>query len=154
LVYLAETDRCPVMLMPRLAASLGELGAYTVALDVCFTLTDHRPDYHPAWFGIAYYLAKLGDPLADRLRYLRRAHELAPAAVTYRVALAAVLAELGSLTEAVDVIASVPASMVHCPCCLRKMATIFQQAGDRHAAAACEDRLRQAAAVSPSAHRD
>ncbi|WP_020470104.1 tetratricopeptide repeat protein [Zavarzinella formosa] len=63
--HLADCPGFPVPLMPRLAAGLGRIGENEAALLVCEKLVELRPDYHPAWFGIAFYRRRLGRPVHE-----------------------------------------------------------------------------------------
>lgn len=87
--FLAEPGRCPTPLMPDVAKGLGRLGEHDAALGVCLRIIAARPDYHPAHFGAAFYLVKLGGPPAEIGQHLRAARDLAPHAAPYRNALAA-----------------------------------------------------------------
>jgi len=128
--FLIEPERCPTPQLPDVARIYGRLRAYREALRVCRRLVRLRSWYHPAHYGIAFYLAKLGRPLTQRIRYLREAHSLAPTAITYRIALAGALASLSSFEEACELIGEVPASAITCPCCVRRFHEAAQVVGD------------------------
>ena len=135
LVFLAEPDRCPTPLLPELAKTLGRAGEYRFALDVCERLTAFRPTFHPAWFGTAFYLGRLGRPACDLEFPLRAAFELAPHALPYRLNLAAVLTDTGRYDEAYDLVAAVPPEAVGCGCQCRRFAAACAAAGDDRRAA-------------------
>lgn len=59
---LAENDRFPTSLLPRLATGLGRIEEYRLALGVCRKLANRQPNHHGAFFGMAYYLSRLGYP--------------------------------------------------------------------------------------------
>jgi hypothetical protein len=86
---------------------------------------------HEALFGMAYYMRRLGSPLQAIIPIVRRAQALAPHLLPYRVLLASLLAEVGQMEEAYELLLrdASPAS-VNCPCCLHRMLTIFRIAGD------------------------
>lgn len=128
--FLAEPDRCPVPLLPTVARGLGQLGRYSAALAVCLRLTALRPGYHPAWFGVAFYLRQLGGPGEPVVRALEMAHGLAPDALTYKLNLAAEYADLGRLADAHALVRDVPADAVGCGCLCRRLARAFAAAGD------------------------
>lgn len=142
LLFLAEPGRCPTPLLPDLARLLGKLGAIRTAFKVCRRLTRLRPWYHPAHYGMAYYLAKLKKPVSRVIRHLRAAHTLAPDAVPYRVALAAALASAGRPEEACAVVVCVPAEAVSCVACLRRLQGAAEDAGEVQLAMRFRDRLR------------
>lgn len=128
--FLAEIDRCPTPLLPNVAKGFGRLGAYEEALEVCERLTELRPTYHPAWFGIAYYQAKLEGSLADILPALQVAYELAPEAITYRLSLASAYLDAGELDRAHGLIRDLPAESVRCPLMVNRFIRVFAAAGN------------------------
>jgi tetratricopeptide (TPR) repeat protein len=142
LVFLAEPGRCPTPLLPDLARLLGKVGMYRTALKVCQRLIAARSWYHPAHYGTAYYMAKLKMPAAKVERHLRAAHELAPTAIPYRVALAGALAKAGRYEEACELVRGVPSEAVCCPACLRRLGGAAEVAGDVELAMRLRDRLR------------
>lgn len=148
LAFLAEPDRCPTPLLPDLAKTLGRAGEYHAALDVCERLTAFRPTFHPAWFGVAYYLGRLGRPAGQLVFPLRAAFELAPHALPYRLNLAAVLADTGRCDEAYDLVAAVPPEAVGCGCQCRRFAAACAAAGDDRRAAGFLVRAERLSAVN------
>jgi tetratricopeptide (TPR) repeat protein len=131
LQFLAEPGRCPVPLMPDLARALGLMGSYRSALDICEQLTQLRPTYHPAHFGVAFYRRRLGYPLEKSLAPLQAAVRLEPDAVFYRLNLAALLADLGRTAEAVPWVQGIdPASISH-KCLRRRLAMVFALAAQQ-----------------------
>lgn len=136
LEFLADGDRCPTPMLADLAKALGRAGRPDVALGVCQRLTAVRPSYHPAWFGVAYYLGQLGRPAGQLEFPLRKAFELAPQALPYRLNLAAVYADIGRLAEAYRLVSGVPVEVVGCRCQCRRFATACEAAGDNDRAVA------------------
>jgi hypothetical protein len=143
LLFLAEPSRCPTPLLPDLARLLGELGAYRSAFKVCRRLTQLRSWYHPAYYGMAHYLVKLHKPIGKVIRHLRRAVELAPRTVPYRLALADALANAGRYEEACAVVRLVPAAAVRCAACLERLLDAAEEAGDGELIQRFRDRLRE-----------
>lgn len=143
LSFLAEPGRCPTPLLADLARLLGTLGAYRSAFKVCRRLTELRPWYHPAHYGMAYYLSKLKKPVEKAIRHLRAAHELAPTAIPYRVALAGALSSTGRFEEACDLVRGVPAGALSCPDCLKRLQGAAELAGEVEMAMRLRDRLRE-----------
>ena len=149
LTFLAEPDRCPPVLLSRVASGLGKLGAYRDALEVCENLANLRPTYHPAWFGIAFYRRKLGRPAAEIVSPIFTAHQLAPEAMTYRLNLAAVCGDLGWDRPAYEALRGVPAEVVLCPRLVSQFIGIFARSGDRSAVAEYETWLGRMAEYRP-----
>lgn len=133
--FLAEDDRCPTPLLPRLAKLLGRCGEDEVALGVCQRLTLLRPDFHPGWYGAAFYLDRLGRSPGEIAFPLREAFDLAPHMPMYRISLAGVLADTGRETEAYHLLADVPPEVVRCGCQCRRFARVCEIAGDHDRAA-------------------
>lgn len=128
--FLAEPGRCPNPALPDVIRGFGRLGRYEDALRLCERLKDQWPTYHPAWFGIAYYLGQLEHPIVTLVAPLEAALELAPYALTYRINLAAVYADLDRLSDAYALVWDIPADAVGCPCLCRRLARAFAYAGD------------------------
>jgi len=143
LKFLAEPGRCPTPMLPDLSRLLGKVGAYRTALRVCRRLVKARSWYHPAHYGAAYYLAKLKRPAAKIIRHLQAAHELAPHAVPYRVALAGALANAGRCDEACALIRDVPVGVIACPACLKRLQGAAEDAGEVELAMRLRDRFRE-----------
>jgi Flp pilus assembly protein TadD len=131
---LADDPTCPTELLPPVAAGLGTVGAFAAALATCRELARREPRRHQAHFGIAFYLRKLGHPVEEVLEPARRAFELAPGSSLYRVTLSALLEHLGRRDEARALMQDVDPGSIACSCCLRRVATLFRQAGDHRRA--------------------
>ncbi|RUL83185.1 tetratricopeptide repeat protein [Tautonia sociabilis] len=127
---LAEHPGCPTALLPPVAAGLGAVGEFSLALSTCRELARRDPTAHQAYFGIAFYLRRLGHPVEDVLDPVRRAFELAPGSTLYRVTLSALLDHVGRRREAIELMRDVDPASVGCSCCLHRVATLFRQAGD------------------------
>ena len=54
-------------LLPAVAAGLGRLEDFDLALQVCERIVAENPAHHQAFFGIAYYRNRLGALLTQRL---------------------------------------------------------------------------------------
>jgi hypothetical protein len=131
-------------LMPTVAAGLGVLQEYRLALEVCCQLSERQPDHHAAYFGVAYYRARLGGPAAAVLAPLAMAYDLAPHVLRYRLNLAFVLAEVGRRDDAYALLRHIAVDMIRCPCGLRRALDIFAWAGDCANAQACQVLLQRA----------
>jgi Flp pilus assembly protein TadD len=139
--HLAGLPGFPVPLLPRLAAGLGRVGEYAAALLVCEEIVEVRPDYHPAWFGIAFYRRKLGRSVGDAIAPLARAATLAPDEDVYRLNLAGCHAQAGDFPAAYRVAATVDVASIRCPNWLRLMLPVFDAAGDAGRRDACRRQL-------------
>lgn len=140
--HLATSPEFPVPLLPQLAAGLGRLREDAAALMVCERLVELRPAYHPAWFGVAFYRQRLGEPIENVLASLEQAHRLAPNARTYRLNLAVCLARLHRFAEAFSYIDEIPIAEIPHAAWLRQLRPLFVSLGDLARVWECDERLR------------
>lgn len=141
LLHLAGPGRCPLPLLPRVAAGLGAVGEDAVALEVCRQIISESPEHHAAHFGVAYYLGRLGGAVEEVIASLRRASALSPGMTSYRLNLAWVLACAGHTGEASALLGVIDPAEVSCPFWLSRMADIFAAAGNRERAGDCRQLL-------------
>jgi tetratricopeptide (TPR) repeat protein len=141
--HLQSLPEFPVPLLPQLAAGLGRVGEVEAALTVCEQLVELRPGHHPAWFGIAYYLRRLGRPLTDIIPPLEIAHQLAPHMRTYRLNLSACLAQVDRFEEAYAYVCAIPIEEIRCPHWLQTMLPVFAAVGDENREIECQQLLRE-----------
>jgi tetratricopeptide (TPR) repeat protein len=141
--HLIDAGDCPSALLPGVAAALNSLGEYLLALTACRTLADREPEHHQAFFGIAYYLSRLGAPPCAVVAPLAMAMDLAPGVLHYRLNLAFAWADLGNFVKARDLLTPVAVEEVRSPCWLLRMRNIFERAGEHQKALDCLGRLRQ-----------
>lgn len=137
--YLAKSGRSPTPLLSAIATGLGSVGDNESALEVCRELSRREPTQHETFFGIAFYMRRLAYPVETIIPVATRAHELAPQFIPYRVLLASLLASIGKYEEASDLLRDIPPDSVRCPCCLRRMMTIFRLAGEHTLSDACRE---------------
>lgn len=112
------------------AARLGCLGRYKAALKVCRRITDLDPAHHQVFFGIAFYLCRLGFSPKALIPHLAMAMDLAPNVLHYRLNLVFAWADAGCHNEAHELLKPVALEDVRCPCWLARMLAIFQRCGD------------------------
>jgi len=141
--HLLQDERTPAAVLPRVAVGLGLLGEDWLALQVCRKLARVQPNHHAAFFGMAYYMARMEYPPECFLRHLLRAHQLEPDRLTYRVNLALALAELGQDEQAYNLVKDVPPASVGCGCWLRRLAVLCAAVGDDVRREAFARRLEQ-----------
>jgi tetratricopeptide (TPR) repeat protein len=143
--HLAELEACPAELMPKVATGLGQLGEYADALGVCTRLVRIEPRHHAAFFGMAFYMARLGYPLASLLDPLVKAYNLAPRMLAYRLNLALLYAELDQPARAYFLLGPVPPEAVPAGFSLEKIAEVFAAVGDEERCRAYRERMTRAA---------
>jgi len=128
-------------MLSAIATRLGAMGRYEAALRVCCKIKDLDPSHHQAFFGVAYYLSRLGNPPEALIPSLAMAMDLAPHIQHYRINLAFALSQSGRHDEAHELVKAVPLEAVSCPCWLRRMQQIFQRVGDHGRSLVCKVRL-------------
>jgi Flp pilus assembly protein TadD len=128
-------------MLSTVAARLGALGRHEGALRVCCKITDLDPSHHQAFFGVAYYLSRLGNPPEALIPPLAMAMDLAPHIHHYRINLAFALAQAGRQDQAHELLKVVPLEAVRCPCWMRRMQAIFESVGDHARSLVCQVRL-------------
>jgi Flp pilus assembly protein TadD len=139
--HLTQPGRCPLPLLAKVAAGYGRLGAFLAAQEVCEYLVAERPMHHAAWFGIAYYRLRRGEPAEVAVRPLATAFELAPERVTYRLNLALLHAELGNFRLAYDLIRHTAPEHIGCACLARRLRSVVAWAGNETLLTAYDLRL-------------
>lgn len=92
---IASEEGCPAEALPLLARGLGRVGANAQALGLCRRLIKSNPQNHRAWFGAGFYAARMGRDPRQVIRYVRRAHQLAPKVDAYRINVGVLEAVLG-----------------------------------------------------------
>jgi tetratricopeptide (TPR) repeat protein len=130
-----------IEMLCRLAARLGDLDKNSAALHVCRKITKLDPARHQAFFGIAYYLCRLGYPPQALIPHLAMALDLAPNTLRYQLNLAFAWAEIGCDQEAHALLNAVNVEDVCCPCVLRRMREVFERVHDHAQSLVCQVRL-------------
>jgi tetratricopeptide (TPR) repeat protein len=142
--YLATRTDIPIKLLPDLARGLDQVGKPELALQACRVAVGRVPECDSAWFAMAFFMTKLDYPVEQVVEVVRRAFDLSPTHVLYRVDLALLLARCGRQEEAHRLLAVVDLSEllhIHCPPRLAGLLALFQQMNDESRAAACQSRL-------------
>ncbi len=116
--------------LPRLAAGLGRVGEYALALDVCREASLREPEDDEACFGMAFFMNKLGYPVECVLPLLRRALALEPERPAYRLSVGVVCARLGQSDEAYELLCGIDPRQVTCMSCLQIMSRLFDKFDD------------------------
>ncbi|MGL4465145.1 MAG: hypothetical protein ACRC1K_23570 [Planctomycetia bacterium] len=139
---MGSLEKLPLAVLPKIAAGLGGLGEDEAALAVCQRLVDTAPRHHAGWFGVAFYRRRIGYPLAEVIDSLQAAVALAPWNESYRINLAACLAQLSRFDEAFAHVHNVRVADVECRCWLAALAPIFHANGDVDRWGECLEKLR------------
>jgi len=144
--HLFRARHVPSCRLPELAGGFAQLGALHEALAVWRSMAERNGDCDEAFFMMAYCMGQLAYPVEHIVPLLERAVELAPDAIRYRVALAALLEEQGELEKAYRSIAFLPVEAlrtVNCENCLRRLLRVCHAMLDGHRRAVLLERLSQ-----------
>jgi hypothetical protein len=139
---LASQPNVPDELLPGIAANLDQIGKTELALETARRAAGKQPYHDAIWFLISRLMIKLD--CHHIIVTLRRAFELAPDNLFYRVDLAVYLSQSEQTLEAYRLLTAVSlASLltIHCPPRLLSMAVLFHSVGDDFRATACHSRL-------------
>jgi tetratricopeptide (TPR) repeat protein len=134
--FLAEPDRCPVPALPEVVRGLAQIGANEQAYAVCLRLIELRPSFHQAHFGAAFNLTQMGRTAEQVLPFLRRAFEISPDTVSYRVSLALLYAQTERHADAYELLRVLPPQSVDCPNCVRRVLKIVEMTAEETVKAA------------------
>jgi tetratricopeptide (TPR) repeat protein len=148
-MLLENLERVSTMSLARMAANLGRVQNFVGALRVCRLATRREPEQPEGYFGMAFYMQRLGYPVSYILPWIRRAFELAPHVSLFRVTLGFLLAEAGRHEEAVDLLSDLSLEQVGCACQLRRLKTLFMQHGNYSRGQDCTRRLRELGLSTP-----
>jgi tetratricopeptide (TPR) repeat protein len=144
--FLATKDDFPTEAVTHLAWGLDRVGKRELALEVCRAAVQREPDCEGALFAMAHYMTKLDYPAEEITPILRRAFELRPDELMYRVDLALLLVLCARHEEAYELLTAVDLAellQVHCPPRLVGLIAFFREMDDEHRASACESRVMQ-----------
>lgn len=144
---LLKRNDLPEQLFPALSSYLGQYPDLThLALEVCRKAAQRDPESGETWFGMAYFMGKLGYPREHIAGVLRKAVMIDPEHRHYRIALATLLEQTGKVQDAYLVVKEIKLSAlteIHCSKCLQKLVTIFSLANDRTRHNICLKKLNQ-----------
>lgn len=139
----------------RLAAgrSLAFLGNAVLAEQIAKLVLQDRPAYAEAYFDLSCYRAKRGADCAEIEHLARRAIHFAPGEPRYLASLSLLLHRHQRTNEAMDVAKQLSIESIMkltCMCCLSRLASLFEAAGDLSRLAAATQTAQRLAEVSPS----
>jgi tetratricopeptide (TPR) repeat protein len=113
--WLISRKDCPTRLFPRIARMLNRLGEDEIALQAWEHCHKREPDNASALFEMGYLMCRLGYSPRAVLPRLKRAMELEPSDVSYRVQYALVELAAGEADQGKQILMDLPPSKVACP---------------------------------------
>jgi hypothetical protein len=153
--YVASLPGVSVDLLRYCASRLDAMDDSARALDVARRVVAMQGDSAQAVYEFGYYLARNGVASQLVISVMKRAVSLAPEQAIYRVGLAKMLSEWGDNSSALTWVRGFSArqlDQITCPCCLERLALLFESGHDPVRAHACRVRCeKRSAEPSPLA---
>lgn len=143
---LFDDPQTPPELWLSIAKGLDHVGASALALSVCRSAARRDPDSPQAWHDLACYLGRCGYAPRFVLASARKAVALAPDVGRWRIGLASLLSQAEKPHEAGVVASKLSAEQLaaaECPCCVRRIAEVFDDLGDAARAELCRQRAAE-----------
>lgn len=139
-----DGDRPEILLL--IAAGLEAIDQPHLALEVCRRAGKRAPELGQQAYDMSFYAARCGLQLSLVESLARRAVELEPDNVHFRIGFSSLLVKLKRDRQAHSIVASLTRQQigqVRCKCCLERIGKLFATFGDRQRAYQCVARLEQ-----------
>lgn len=143
LTHVASSTHCPTQNLAELAAGLGRVGEFELALKSCRVASEREPDRDEPLYGMAYYMRRLRYPTEMIAAVVAQAHWLDPASMIYRLALATLYVELNRPNDAHLLVRGVCVDHLKCRNCLTKLERLFERVGNEEQRELCAARLQE-----------
>jgi len=133
LTELLDTADIPVPLLLQVGTGLDQADRPDLAIRACRQAADKKPNYAQTWYDMGYYIGRCGGPDDEVEQLARKAVELAPDCIRYRVGLAGLLIRNDRSKEAHEFISDFSNDDIRsitCTCCLRRVISVYEQAHD------------------------
>ncbi len=143
LTHVASNTHCPTGNLAELAAGLGRIGEFELALRSCRLASEREPDRDEPLYGMAYYMRRLRYPTEMIAAVVAQAHRLDPASMTYRLALATLYVELNRPGDAHLLVRGLCVARLNCRNCLTKLERLFERVGNEEQRELCAARLQE-----------
>lgn len=143
LMHLSERRDAAVETL-RLAAKAADACDHPWIAREIGTRTVRRFNDPQMWYDLGYYCVRMGSPFQHAEAHARRAIDLDPHNVEYRIGLSALLMKHDRLSDAYDLVRAFGAreiDRVCCESCLRTVLSVFESANDSLRASLCQKRL-------------
>ncbi|MEM6472247.1 MAG: hypothetical protein AAF802_21985 [Planctomycetota bacterium] len=153
LMSIATRGNATVEQLLRIAAGLEYIDKPRLAMEACRRAGVLDPEHAEIHFQMGHYAEKCGVPDATIEALIRRALDLEPYNLSYRVGLASMLIRLGRKDEAADVLTLVVPqrlSEITCKACLKRFANLFFDRNRIDTSRLCAIRLAELEEQTPS----
>ena len=146
LVNLIRDDSVSVPLLLQVAAGLDAVEQPTQALQACRRAAERDPQHAQAYYDMGYYAARCGYQPRYTESLARKAIALDPDNVCFRVGLAAHLFRQERTQDAYEVVQGLTNEQIEaitCSCCLKRIVSVYEGAGDYRRVILCRQQLLQ-----------
>ena len=133
----------PCGLRLRAAERIGRIGGQRLGWMICRKAVQDFPDEPQAWFGLSYFLGRVGSPFPQIESAAMQAIDLAPDVVCYRTSLASALFQLDRAADAYRLVRHFEPAQINevaCDCCVERLRLIFESTDDWQRARLCLER--------------
>ncbi|MFK7817522.1 MAG: hypothetical protein AB8G99_02290 [Planctomycetaceae bacterium] len=143
LIHLSKRDDSDVQTLRAAAAAADEIDHPWVAREIGLRSVRRYEDAQ-TWYELGYYCMRLGGPIRHTEAHARRAIELEPDNVEFRIGLCALLAKNDRLADAYELVSAFgkrEIDRVCCESCLRTVMNVYEAVSDSVRASLCLSRL-------------
>jgi cytochrome c-type biogenesis protein CcmH/NrfG len=140
----ADDRRATLEILLMAAAGADAIDFPSLSLRACRAAIQSDPDSPQAHYDLGYYVGRVGGPASTVEAAARKAIQLAPDRLQYRLGLASFLHKHGKTQSAYEVVQHITAAQIEgigCLCCLKRMVELFDAVNDGERAAWCRERL-------------
>lgn len=138
--HVVALEKSSIRLWQYCAQRLDEMGAAAQAVEAARRVAAAQPENAQSVFEFGYYLSRFGTASQLVVAVMKQAISLAPDQVSYRLGLADVLVSTGDTSAAFAWVQGMSARQIEqlsCPCCLERLARLFESGNDWVRAHAC-----------------
>ena len=144
LIEALESPDIPAPLLLQIGTGLDYVDRPDLALAVCRRSADISPEYAQTWYDMGYYIGRCGGPNSTIESLARKAVELDPENMRYRVGLAGLLVSRDAYGDAHQLVKDLSNAQIEsmtCRCCLQRLIDIYEFAHDYRRVVVGQQRL-------------
>ncbi len=133
LMRIASREGIDWRILRRVAAGLDKYGVPHEALKVARRMIEFAPDEAQVYYDASYYAIRSGELFCVAVGMARKAVALAPDNTLFRVGLASIFFRNGQQKDAYEAVRRFDENdyqAIECVCCLERLKTIMETAGD------------------------
>jgi len=138
--FVDEEKSC-IGILSQAACQLGAIGEYSSALVVCEQIVERQPDAHQAWFGAAYYRARLAFNVPQIAPCIDKARNLEPSSSLYALNQSLLDLAGGRVARGWRILEAIHPMHFRCPTVIKTVAELYERHGQADRAAVWQERL-------------